>query len=222
MDRKKRYIYRITNLVNGKTYIGQRSMNGRYKTALADLYWGSGKLLKLAQAKYGLENFKKEILIEGFFSKDEINQFEKCAIRIERFLGKAEYNIAYGGDGGFTGFWGTNLCSESKRRKQGQYIKDLLSKLSEEERKEFYRKRTEKTLITWQQNGTKHETFKGKHHSEETKNKMRESRKGKCSGSKNGSFGKHWFTNGVENIKCKNCPEGFWPGRVNCNQYNKL
>ena len=131
--------------------------------------------MKLAQAKYGLENFKKEILIEGFFSKDEINQFEKCAIRIERFLGKAEYNIAYGGDGGFTGFWGTDLCSESKRRKQGQYIKDLLSKLSEEERKEFYRKRTEKTLITWQQNGTKHETFKGKHHSEEIKNKMRES-----------------------------------------------
>lgn len=217
-----RYIYCITNLVNGKNYFGQHTMRKGYKTELADVYWGSGTLLKRAQKKYGLENFKKEIIISGKFSKEQINRFERCIIAIQRLIGKAEYNIAYGGDGGFTGFWGTDLCSESKRRKQGQYIKDFLSKLSEEERKEFYRKRTKKTLITWQQNGTKHETFKGKHHSEETKNKMRESRKGKCSGSKNGSFGKHWFTNGVENIKCENCPEGFWPGRVNCNQYNKL
>lgn len=217
-----RYIYCITNQVNGKNYFGQHTMRKGYKTELADVYWGSGTLLKRAQKKYGLENFKKEIIISGKFSKEQINRFERCIIAIQRLIGKAEYNIAYGGDGGFTGFWGTDLCSESKRRKQGQYIKDLLSKLSEEERKEFYRKRTEKTLITWQQNGTKHETFKGKHHSEETKNKMRESRKGKCSGSKNGSFGKHWFTNGVENIKCENCPEGFWPGRVNCNHFNKL
>lgn len=217
-----RYIYCITNQVNGKNYFGQHTMRKGYKTELADVYWGSGTLLKRAQKKYGLENFKKEIIISGKFSKEQINRFERCIIAIQRLIGKAEYNIAYGGDGGFTGFWGTDLCSESKRRKQGQYIKDLLSKLSEEERKEFYRKRTEKTLITWQQNGTKHETFKGKHHSEETKNKIRESRKGKCSGSKNGSFGKHWFTNGVENIKCENCPEGFWPGRVNCNHFNKL
>ena len=217
-----RYIYCITNQVNGKNYFGQHTMRKGYKTELADVYWGSGTLLKRAQKKYGLENFKKEIIISGKFSKEQINRFERCIIAIQRLIGKAEYNIAYGGDGGFTGFWGTDLCSESKRRKQGQYINDILSKLSEEERKEFYKKRTEKTLITWQQNGTKHETFKGKHHSEETKNKMRESRKGKCSGSKNGSFGKHWFTNGVENIKCENCPEGFWPGRVNCNHFNKL
>lgn len=34
------------------------------------------------------------------------------------------------------------------------------------------------------------------------------------SGSKNGTFGKHWFTNGKENIISFECPEGFRPGKV--------
>ena len=44
---------------------------------------------------------------------------------------------------------------------------------------------------------------KGKHLSEETKKKLSEARKGM-----------RWFNNGETNIKAKECPEGFVPGRV--------
>ena len=51
---------------------------------------------------------------------------------------------------------------------------------------------------------------KGKHFSEETKNKLSEAHKGKniwikCT---------HWFNNGKINIRAKECPDGFVPGRI--------
>ena len=108
------YIYRITNKVNGKTYIGQH----KYRK-LNDNYMGSGKLLKLAKKKYGIENFKKEILEFNIPNVDLANDWEQMYILFERAKGKAEYNIANGGGGtqGVTSYWrGKKLTEEAKRK----------------------------------------------------------------------------------------------------------
>lgn len=48
-------IYEIKNKINGKVYVGQHSSNE------LGTYWGSGKLIKRAIKKYGLENFERFI-----------------------------------------------------------------------------------------------------------------------------------------------------------------
>lgn len=62
------YIYKSTNIVNGKIYIGQHIPKG-------NSYIGSGKLISAAQKKYGKRAFKLEIL-QWCRSRDELNKAE--------------------------------------------------------------------------------------------------------------------------------------------------
>jgi len=86
-------IYKTTNLINNKIYVGQDKNN-------CPTYLGSGKVLKQAIKKYGIENFKKEIL-STCASKEILNKLEIFWIEYlnagNRGIG---YNIAKGGTGG--------------------------------------------------------------------------------------------------------------------------
>lgn len=101
------YIYRITNLINGKTYIGQH----KYKK-LNDSYMGSGVYLAKAKKKYGIENFKKEILEFNIPNVELANDWEQMYILFERAKEKAEYNIANGGKGSA----GHKMSEEQKKK----------------------------------------------------------------------------------------------------------
>lgn len=53
------YLYKITNTLNNKFYIGVRSCKGAIEK---DAYMGSGYGIVASIKKHGLENFKKQIL----------------------------------------------------------------------------------------------------------------------------------------------------------------
>lgn len=55
----------------------------------------------------------------------------------------------------------------------------------------------------------------GRKHPENVKRKMSEARKGRPGVCR----GRHWFTNGIINIRALECPEGFKPGKVQSKWY---
>jgi group I intron endonuclease len=86
-------IYKTTNIVNGKFYIGKDKHNN-------PSYLGSGKILEQAILKYGKENFTKEVL-EKCDNYDIWLEREKYWIK-ELNATTYGYNIAEGGLGGDT------------------------------------------------------------------------------------------------------------------------
>jgi len=88
------YIYITTNLINGKYYIG------KHKGEIDDKYLGSGIILKQAIEKYGRVNFEKEVIVICS-TEEEANNWEKKIIK-ENLADPNCYNIAPGGEGGYT------------------------------------------------------------------------------------------------------------------------
>ena len=159
-------IYRITNLINSKTYIGQH----KYKK-LDDSYMGSGVYIKRAINKYGIENFKKEILVFNISKKEHIDLLEKTFIASERGKGIAEYNIANGGKG-------------SAGHKMPESAKRKLSERSKGNQYHTGHHHSEETKRKWSEerkgkNAGKNNPMYGKHFSEEIKKKLSDSHKGK-------------------------------------------
>lgn len=163
-------IYKITNQVNSKIYIGQDKHNN-------PVYLGSGKILHLAFQKHGIENFNKEI-IEECESKEHLDEREKYWINFynstDRNIG---YNIALGGEGGDT------ITNHPDK----DLIRQKHSKWMQENNPTRGRKKTEYELEKWKL------SYIGKYRDENNPNfgsKRTESSKGKMSEAK-----KQWWNN---------------------------
>lgn len=104
-------LYKTTNLINNKFYIGIHQTK-----KLDDGYLGSGTILIYAIKKYGKENFKREIL-EFCNSYSELVELEKKYVSEEFLVNQNIYNLKTGG-----GNLGV-LSNESKKK-----ISDTLKK----------------------------------------------------------------------------------------------
>jgi hypothetical protein len=109
-------VYKITNTVNGKFYIGKHQTKD-----LDDGYFGSGKLLKRAIEKYGKDNFVKRIL-RVCCSEKEMDLVEKILVVPDPEI---SYNLCNGGNGGFS-YINSTLRLQSrgakKANERGAYI----------------------------------------------------------------------------------------------------
>lgn len=93
----KGIIYKTTNLINNKIYIGKT-----VKHKDNNFYIGSGTIIKKAILKYGIDNFKRETIEEC-----NINLLNEREIYWIKFFNSTDskigYNVAIGGEGGNLG-----------------------------------------------------------------------------------------------------------------------
>lgn len=194
-------IYKITNKVNGKSYIGKHQTK-----ILDDDYMGSGKLITRAVKKHGKENFDKELLFI-FDNEEDMNSKEAELVTEKHCSEDLNYNLCPGGQGG----WGY-VNSNGLTNKNKDYTK-IGKALKGKPRPDVSLQMKERHRLGL----VKYDTFSGKTHSEETKVKLRKS---KNVGSDNSQYGSIWINNGIVTKKIKgNIPDGWYRGRKLCSVF---
>lgn len=199
-------IYKATNLVNGKIYIGKtlRSLITRKNRHISSANTGSNIYFHRAIRKYGAGNFVWEIIDRCLFAESLI-ALEKHYVRLFNCKSPNGYNLTTGGDG-MSGF------TFSEQTKEKMRLARIGKHLSEETRKKIgnagrgeknynygghlSEEHKQKLSISHGGENCSAETRKklrdshvGKRPTEETRNKMRENHKDN-SGKNHPNYGK--------------------------------
>lgn len=211
-------IYKITNSINGKIYIGKDEFDN-------PLYFGSGKLIKRAIKKYGLDNFTKEILEDNIKDKKLLEELEIFWIKkLNSTDINIGYNICSGGNGGDTitnnpnkeliiekiknSNKGRVFTEEHKKKlrknhnsKNPEVIKKISDKLKGKKKTTSHKEKISKSISDYHKKNGGNLNFKG------TNNPMKK-------------FKYVWYSNELTNksIRLKiidPIPEGFVKGRLN-------
>lgn len=227
------YVYKITNLLNGKCYVGKHK-----SVSLHNTYFGSGTIIKSAIKKYGKENFRKDII--EICNESNVCEREKFWIKTLKSTYPAGYNIEPGGEGGdmlSNHPNRNNIIQKMKNRipwNKGKTMDDNFKqkcknsfKMTEERHKNM--SNSHKNHVPWNKGKKTSDSVKeklSKSHlgktpwnknipmSESSKKKLSESLKHHVPWNKNKSTGLHWYTNGIRNVLSKECPLNWHLGRT--------
>jgi hypothetical protein len=205
-QKKYHFIYKTTNLINEKYYVGMHSTDD-----LNDGYIGSGKYLSRSIKKYGINNFKFEIL-EFLPNRALLKEREKKIVNENFINNNLCMNLKTGGSGGNLGKNGERLGGDNFKKaceywKIPENKKKLIDRNREIGKKRFENGELKNFKCDWT----------GRKHKLETKLKIGKSNSMKQKGEKNSQYGSCWITNGFENKKIKrgnNIPDGWKLGRI--------
>lgn len=220
------YVYKITYLRNGKTYVGQH----RYwdYPNIDPNYHGSCPEILNLRKQYGAAKFKEEIL-EWCKTQEELDRRE-----LELTL---EHN-AFKDQGGYVRRAGSGhhqlRCEETKVKAHENHW-NLGNNMSQEHLDKLTASHTgvqksdeTKRKISVANKGNK-PWCTGKNLSKETRNKISTALQGReftpdwchklSTKATERNTGRHWFTNGKEDRFVEECPEGFYRGR---SQYPRM
>jgi group I intron endonuclease len=158
------YIYKTTNIINNKIYIGQH-----VATEFDKYYKGSGTILAHAFKKYGKENFNC-VLLEAAETKDELDAKEIYWIdKLDSRNKSIGYNITAGGEGTV----GYQHTEEAKKKmsiaKKGKQLTDT--------HKKAIGLRLKGHTLSEESKAKLREANLGQKRTEETKQKLREAHK---------------------------------------------
>lgn len=161
-------IYKTTNMINNKIYIGKDSKNNKN-------YYGSGKILKLAIKKYGKENFKKEILEECINQKELIEKEIYWIKKLNSYYPNG-YNIAKGGLGGDVY---TNMPDNMRKQAGKKISKSNKGKIRSSETKKKISLKNSNKIFSKEHRQKLSESHKGQTVNSEIRKKISNSLKGR-------------------------------------------
>lgn len=165
-------IYIHKNKINNKVYIGQTKQNPQKRWDNGRGYETSSRFYN-AILKYGWDNFEHLILYTGLSEKEAEEKEKELIAKYNSTNEKFGYNIQPGGKS-------TKHSEETKRKIGAANAISLKGKKLSPERC---------ALISEMFMG-ENNPFYGKHHTDETKEKISSSRKGKCVGEQHPMYGK--------------------------------
>lgn len=214
------YLYKITNLVNAKIYVGVHKTKN-----LDDGYMGSGKVIIRAIDKHGTDSFRKDIL-EYFDNSKSMYAREKEVVTEIFLLREDTYNLRRGGFGGFDYINKNKDESYYKTRSNNGKAHNATNSQFAPSNWVKHGKDNPffgiKTKTNFSNNGEvqKKATINAQSKSAQQKRKETFITIGHAQGNKNSQFSTMWITNDVENKKIKKdmpLPDGWRLGRINGN-----
>lgn len=199
------YIYKTTNKINGKIYVGMHRV--KYDEFDKD-YIGSGKHLKYAVEKYGKDSFSCDV-IEWCKTEEELSDRERYWITtLDAMNPDIGYNLKEGGIGG----WNIDVSGENNPmygvHRFGKDNPNYGNKRTVESRMQQSRAIAE----NGGHHGARNPMF-GRKQTEETRRKISNANKGKKSpmlgvkGANHHAYGTHWWCDGSSPpVKSKSQP----------------